>query len=368
MPFTRPTLAEVDAQIQSDISSRLPGAFTLLRRSILRVLARAVSGVAHLLYGNIEFNKDQLFVTSADEEYLSLHGGEYGIPQTAATKAIGQVIISGTEGYTVPILSELESATGEVYLLDALAEISGGIATVAVTAKVAGVDGNQDGGAALSFVSPIPGIDTTATVGDEGISGGTDIETPDSYRTRILERKRRAPHGGADFDYEDWMKSIPGVTRAWAIPLYQGIGTIGCAFVRDNDEDLIPSSSEIETVRDYIISHEDPITGKTIGIPVTAEPGLYMIVLSKLSVNLTVYIYPNTAAVRLEVESLVAELIKQSGGPNQAIYNSEISEVISAVAEERRHRLEQPSGLDYITASADQVHVPGTITFLDYNG
>lgn len=368
MPWERQTLEEIDTAIRGDITTRLAGAYKLLRRSILKVLARAYAGAVHLLYGNIDYNKDQLFITSADEEYLPQHGAEYGVLQNAATKATGNATATGTDGKIIPAGYELESSTNQTYLTDSAATITGGVATLNLTAKEAGADGNEDGEATLSFVSPIPGVDTNVTLDGNGMDGGSDEEDIEDYRLRILERKRRPPHGGAKFDYETWMKEITGVTRAWAIPLYQGRGTIGCAFVRDDDDDLIPSDTEIETVRDYIISHTDPITGKTVGIPATAQGGLYMIKLEKLAVNMTIELYPNTSAIRTAIDAIVAQVVNLNGGPELALYKSIISEAVSSVSGEERHRITFPNGEDYVTASAGQVHVPGTITYEDYNG
>jgi len=366
--FTRPTLLEIVNRIINDIKTRITGASTLLRRSILRVLGTVYAGAVHLLYGNIEYNKDQLFVTTADEDYLPLHGGEYNILRTAAVKATGQALATGTNGTIIPIYTELESTTGQSYLTDAAYTITGGQVLMDLTAKVAGADGNEDGSTVLSFVSPIPGIDTSATITASGIDGGTDEEEVEAYRQRILNRKRRPPHGGAEFDYTVWMKEVSGVTRAWSIPLYQGVGTIGCAFVRDGDDDIIPSDSEISTVRSYIISHTDPVTGKTVGIPVTAEAGLYMITLTELSVNMTIEIYPNTTTIQTLASAAIDELIQTYGGPGQAIYKSQVNDVIASIAGEERHKITFPTGLDYITAATNQIHVPGTYTYEVYNG
>ena len=61
MPFTKPTLQEIVDRIDSDIQSRITGATTFLRRSILKVLGRVLAGAIHLLYGYLEFQKDQLY-------------------------------------------------------------------------------------------------------------------------------------------------------------------------------------------------------------------------------------------------------------------------------------------------------------------
>ena len=190
----------------------------------------------------------------------------------------------------------------------------------------------------------------------------------EDYRTKLLNRKRRPPHGGADFDYVTWMKEVSGVTRAWSIPLYQGVGTIGCAFVRDDDDDIIPSASEIAAVKAYIISHTDSLTGKIVGIPVTAEAGLYMITLTKLSMNITIEIYPNTSTIQSLVNSAIEQLIIEKGGPEQVIYKSQLNDVIASVSGEERHKVTLSNNSDYVTTSSNQIHVLGTITYEDYNG
>jgi uncharacterized phage protein gp47/JayE len=363
MPFERPTLAAIVSRIDGDIVTRVTGAITILRRSVLKILGRAYAGACHLLYGNIEFNKDQTFITTANAEHLERHAAEYGITRTAATKATGTGTATGTDGITIPASTELQSTTGIVYLTDAAVVIASGVATLAITAKVAGEDGNDDSGIVLTFVSPISGVTTTVTT-TTALDGGADEETDEALRERVLARKRQPPHGGASFDYEQWMLEVSGVTRSWAIDQYQGIGTIGCAFVRDNDDDLIPSPAEITTVENYILSHPDPITLVTVGKPVTAI--LYMITLTKKSVNLTLSISPNTADVQTAIESKIEDIILSEGGPGQTIYLSQISAAISAATGEDRHSIDFPT--DDITASTNEVHVPGTITWNTYNG
>lgn len=363
MPFDIPTLQEISDRIESDFETRISGATSFLRRSVLKVKARVYAGAVRLLYTYQQFRANQLFATSADGEWLEIHGAEFGIQRTAAVKAAGTGTATGTVGTSIPVGTELESATGEIYETDSTVSVgAGGTVSLDFTAQTAGEDWNDDSGVTLTFVSPIIGVNTSVTVDSNGISGGADEETDTAYRQRILNRKRRPPHGGADFDYETWMLEVSGVTRAWSIPEYQGAGTVGCVFVRDNDSDLIPSASEIETVRDYIITHTDPITGKTVGIPVTAEPGLFMITPQKLTMDFTIQLSPNTTAVQNSVESFLEDLILTKGGPEQSIYLSQINEAIGNAVGEDYHILDSPSSTT--TAAANQVHVLGDITFL----
>jgi len=157
---------------------------------------------------------------------------------------------------------------------------------------------------------------------------------------------------------------VSGVTRAWSSPLYMGIGTIGVSFVRDNDDSIIPNAAQKAEVRAYIVEHEDPGTGKTVGCPVTAEPGLFIIELAQQTVNFEIAIYPNTAVVRSAIEDALADLIVREGGPGETIYLSEIDETISLATGEERHRLDSP--VADVTAATNRVYILGTVIFTSY--
>lgn len=367
MAYQRSTLTEIVTRIVTDITTRLGEGTVLLRRSITRNISKAYAGSVHLLYGNIEYNKDQLFVTYSDEDYLLLHGNEYGVPRNNATSSDGPVIVTGTNGVVIPAGRVIQSATGYKYTFDSDYTITGGSVTGNVTAAEAGENYNEEYGAILTFVNPVTGADSQVTVGAGGIVGGTDIEDIEDYRQRVLARKRRPAHGGADFDYVAWMQEISGNTRAWAINEYQGEGTIGCAFVRD-DDNFIPTDTQLADTKAYIISHVDPLTGETVGAPVNAVNGIYMIKLSRLEVPVSIELYPNTVVNQNLVTSIYNELIINKGGPEQAIYKSDINTAVGSVADDIRYRVTLSGDADYISANASQVHVPGVITFFTYNG
>ena len=110
---------------------------------------------------------------------------------------------------------------------------------------------------------------------------------------------------------------VSGVTRAWSFPQYQGFGTIGVAFVRDNDDNIIPNDTQRTTVRAYIVEHIDPGTGLIIGCPVTAEPGLFIVELSLYAINFNINIYPNTSAIQTAIQESLIDLILREGGPGE---------------------------------------------------
>lgn len=365
MPFERPTLQEIVDRMISDLNSKITGATTFLRRSILRIFARVFAGAVHLLYSFLDYMKRQLFATTADADYLEVHGSEYGILRKPGAFSSGSGVATGTVGYTIAAGTILESASGNQYsiLYDATIGI-GGTVVISFQATQAGEASNESAGASLVFISPLNGINTTATVDSSGITGGIDAEDDAAYRERILLRKRQAPHAGAAFDYPAWCLEVPGVTRAWSFPLYQGIGTVGVAFVRDDDASIIPTNAQRLAVKNYILLHDDPATGVEVGAPVTVEPGLFMIELSELTMNFTIQLYPNTSAAQDSVIDRLTELLRASGGPGKTISISQIYEAISTAVSEVRSRVIFPTA--DTTASVHQVHVLGTVTFQEY--
>ena len=366
MPFDRPTLTEIDTRIQNDMKSRIENATSLLRRSLAKIFARVYAGACHLLYGFLEYQKDQLFVLTADTDNLEILGNELGVTKNDAVKATGTASGTGTFGTIIPANTELQSNAGYSYYTDEEESVTvAGTFSISFTSEEAGSEYNNDSGITLSFVSPIAGISSTVTVSVAGIDGGTDEEGDESYRTRVLTRKRRPPHGGAYFDYINWVLEVSGNTRAWAFPQYQGHGTIGVAYVRDDDSSIIPSTEELAETREYIIEHTDPTTGLTIGCPVGANPGLHMVSLTLQSINFNISITPNTSTVRSQITELLEDYLLNFGGPGQTHYESDISAAIGAAPSLTIHKLNTPDD-DFATA-VNRVPVLGEITWNDYD-
>jgi uncharacterized phage protein gp47/JayE len=367
LPFDRPTLKEINDRKEADLNASVENSTTFLRRSVFKVLSKVNSGGEYTIYDYLNWIKDQIFITSADAEILEIHGGEYGISRDFGNKATGTATASGTVGTSISAGAELQSSSNNVYRVNATTAIgAGGTVSIDFTAVEADSDYNEDGLVSLSFVSPIPGVNTTVTVTAAGITGGEDEETVEEYRARILDRKRQPPHGGASFDYEKWAKEVAGVTRAWSIDQYQGAGTIGLVFVQDGNDDIFPDQSDRDAVESYIISHTDPSTGLTVGIPVTAEPGFYVIDASAYTVDFSIEIYPETDAVKTAVTNSLNDLILERGGPGQTIYISEMYNAIASSLGEVKSRILVPA--DDVTAPIDRVHVMGNISWSSYNG
>lgn len=350
MAFQRPTLPELITRIEADYVSRLTGGGTLLRRAVVKVLARVHAGAMHLLYGFADFISRQIMPDTAEAEYLERWAAIWGITRIAATYTTFDAVFTGTNGTEIPIGTELARDDGTLYVTTETGTIASGTATVACTAVLSGSATGLDGGEELSLSSPIAGIDSVATVSGTGINDGDDEEDDDSLLERLLARIRNAPHGGAEADYEAWAKEVAGVTRAWVYPLYLGAGTVGITFVRDDDSgSIIPDVDEVEEVQDYIDSVR-PVTADVTVFAPTAVPLDFTI--SGVS----------GSAVRAAVEAELEDLIRREAEPGGTLLISHIREAISKAQGETDHVLSSPNA-DVVSGTAELTTM-GTITWL----
>src|SRR5579864_8376487 len=87
MPYLRPTLSELKAQVAADIQSGLPGTDPLLRFSSLGVIGRALAGLAQLQYGYTDYIAKQSNPFTATDEFLEAWAALKGIYREPATQA-----------------------------------------------------------------------------------------------------------------------------------------------------------------------------------------------------------------------------------------------------------------------------------------
>mgnify|MGYP001301442666 CR=1 FL=1 len=349
MPFNRPDLTTLIARGAADLESRLPGAAASLRRSVVATLARVHAGVTHGLYGYLDWMAKQIMPDTAEAEHLGRWASTWGISRKVAVAATGTTTVTGTAGSVIPAGTLLQRADGVEYTSDAEVVLVATTASVAVTASLAGVDSNADLGVALTLVSPIAGVQSQAMVASPGLTGGTDTETDDSLRARLIARIRTPPHGGNEQDYLAWMLEVAGVTRAWVYPEHLGIGTVGLTFVCDALDPVIPDAATVTAVQ----AHIDEVR------PVTAQVTVFAPV--AVALDCTIQLIPNTTTVQAAVEAELRDLLSREAEPGGTILISHLREAISLAAGETDHALISP--VADITHTTGQIATMGTITW-----
>lgn len=226
-----------------------------------------------MLHGHLDWLSLQLFALTAEGDNLLRFASLYGITPNPATFAQGAVIFTGVDGSAVPSNTLLGRDDGLQYKTPTGGVIVGGILILDVRAIAAGANGNLASGETLDVVSPPVGVDATATVATSGaggpLQGGSDEETLEELRIRLIERLREPPAGGRDADYIAWAKLVTGVTRVWVFRHELGLGTVVVRFVRDNDlPSIIPDAGEVADVADAIEKFRPTTAEVTVLAPV----------------------------------------------------------------------------------------------------
>lgn len=366
MSWTPPTLPELIEQSQTDIEGRLPGASARLRRSNLNVFSRIIGACAKGLYGFISWCFKQLFPDSADEDSLHRQATLWlETPYLYATFAVGTVTITGESGSIIEAGEVLARADGAQYTVDEGGIMADGSAVLAITAMAAGTAGNTPAGTELTFVSPIDGVESVVIVDAAGLTGGTDDETIEHLRQRIIERHRWTAMGGAWYDYRRWALNVAGVTRVWVYPRELGPGTVTVRIMRDGDDDPYPSGAALAAVQTSLEDNCNVTAEVFTGAPIEAP------------VNYTIAIDPDTLDVRAAVTAGLKDFHFREatpGGqyidpttrlPKQGgrLLRSRMREAISLSAGEYDHDLISPAG--NISRSIGLMPTMGTIDFVE---
>lgn len=346
--LSRPTLSELLNRIRNDVLGRMDTT-DVLRRSDAEVFARVLAGAMHDFYEYADFIGRQLIPDTAEEEFLERWASIWLIqPRKAAAAATGTVTFSVQAGAVVPSGTLLQALDGTQYKTTADATISGTVGTAPVVAVLPAAAGNRAAGLALALVSPIAGVASGATSGV--LSGGSDKESIEALRVRLIQRIQTPPQGGAASDYVLWALEVAGVTRAWCYPEEGGPNTVTVRFVRDDDASIIPDSSEVAAVQAYINTKRPVSAVVTVAAP-TAAPLNFTF--SSMS--------PNTSAIRAAVQDSLADLIRRESQPAGTLLISHIRDAISSVSGVNDYVLTSPSA--NVVAAANAITTVGTFTW-----
>jgi uncharacterized phage protein gp47/JayE len=357
MPWTTPTLKDVRKLTRDQVSAAVGGA-PIIPNSVLRVMSDSQSGLAHLILLYIDWLALQLLPDTAETEWLDRHGNIWlvnadgSLGRKPATFASGTINCTGVNGTIVPQGSRLLQALGGVEY-ETTKEIILGVepTPVDITALDPGTAGNAAPGDALAFSTFITGLDTAAEVVTLG--GGTDTETDDELRIRVLERIREPPMGGDKEDYVAWTLSYPGVTRAWSYPLEMGIGTVTVRFMMDDlriTDQGIPSPTDVENVRAYLDTVR-PVAVKDFFVEAPLP----------FNVDFSVRgLETDNEATRAAIYESVRQMFLDRAQPGQTIWKSWVSEAISAAVGEDHHILD---GDDVPMPNAGTMPLLGSIEY-----
>jgi uncharacterized phage protein gp47/JayE len=370
MPWSTPTLRDVRSLVRDAVAASLPGADANVPNSLLRVMSDNQGALCHLTLQYVDWLSLQLLPDTAETEWLDRHGNIWLVNADGSTGRKMATLATGTasfygliNGIVIPIGTQLQSGVGmppgsdspnQSVTFETLEDITTS-AAASVIGDIRALDpgslGNLPDGSSLTINPMIAGVSSVANV--VHLTGGTDTETDDQLRMRILQRIRNPQMGGSVADYEAWALAVPGVTRAWAAP-EQGTGTITVRFLMDDlraADDGWPTPEDVQTVATYIDSKR-PVTVKDC----------YVVAPIKQFIDITIAnLVPDTAEVQVEIEASVQQMLLQMAAPGQTIYAAWVSYAIMNAPSVQSFNLVTTA--DYVMPNLGSMAVLDTILY-----
>ncbi len=287
MSFDIPPLRDLKRQSELEIRSNLRK--NEVRFSFGKAIASVVAGTGFILHRHISWVYRQIFISTADEDSLEEWGRVYGLPRNPGTKAFGSVRLSGEDGVVILKGSELKFG-GLSFFTEQDVTIENRSATVSVEADIVGSRYNLRDLSELQLVNPLPRVDSRATVASDGIANGTDLEDIELYRRRLLDFIQTQSNGGSYADYINWVRAVPGVSRAWVYREWKGPASVGVCIQESGKAVSEPISTQLRSAVIQALDQKAPVISRnTIVNSVPRE------------IRLAVQIKPNNLANRNEV-------------------------------------------------------------------
>lgn len=194
---------------------------------------------------------DLLFIDTAAAEYLDKGAADHNIERKPATSAVRKVITSSDED----VVGTIWGINQLTYTITERTSANNYKAECTTPGKV----GNQYYGE-MSPISNISGV--TCALGDVLLEG-TDVESDDALRSRIMEKIKRPATSGNSYQYKQWATEVAGVGAAKIFPLANGPGTVKVvitdsnrsgagadlvALVADHIEEVRPIGADVSVV------------------------------------------------------------------------------------------------------------------------
>jgi uncharacterized phage protein gp47/JayE len=314
MPWQTPTLRDVRSIVRDNIRAALPGADASIPNSVLRVLSDNQGALCHLTLQYIDWLALQLLPDTAETEWLDRHGDIWLVNadgttgRKLATPAYGTATFTGPYNSTIPVATQMLGSgsigfetTADIYIGPSLSSDG------PIRALDPGSAGNLPAGTGLA----VDASGVQAVVVD--LDGGTDEETDEELRARVLRRIRMPPQGGAAHDYVAWALAVPGCTRAWCTPNEMGIGTVTVRVMFDElraDNGGFPLPQDLAAVEAYLDTVR-PVAVKDFWV-LSPIP-------QPIDFNL-LGLVPYTDSVKAAIEQSILDMLYARAAPGQTIF------------------------------------------------
>lgn len=232
-------------------------------------------------------------------------------------------------------------------------------ASIPVVSEGAGSAFNLDADTPLTFEAGAPAnVSSPAFVAAPGIANGSDIESDDAKRARMLFRIRNPTSHFNVASITAKATEVGGVTRVWVQEVTPAVGQVTVYFMRDNDLNAIPDAIEVAAVKAALLEIK-PVEMSEVDL-IVAEPTAVPTAFTFSAIS------PNTASMKDAVRSTLTDFfrLKTSVGVSvpQDAYRSAIFNTRDPITGDpvASFTLSTPAGA--ISISAGEIATLGTVT------
>ena len=219
IPSTQEVIDGALAAFESALNQKIP--------QLSKAYVRVFSGVIGLIYTSLykfggERERQNLALTATGANLDNI-GENYGITRKPGSAAIITVDVTGEVGSTITTTSVWIGDSNQVeYSPTQSFTFSSTTGQINLEAQETGDTGNAVSGDTFTLSLPLTGVGSSATYSetqDDGEDGeakeGTNRETDEDYRRRVLTEIRTVGGGGNAADYRTWGEETEGVRRVF---------------------------------------------------------------------------------------------------------------------------------------------------------
>lgn len=227
MAYENKTVDQVYDLIITALQEKFNNELRLMPKSFVVVLAKVLAAIYIVPFKLCGWFLLQIFPDTASFDEVEVLGqkvrpliklgNQFGVAPPFEGKAWeGEIIVKRTgENKSVPADTQLKNKmNGLIYLVTESVELDQAEKRVPVYCTETGTEGNLENGDVLSFVNPIDFALKDAEVAETTVKGTND-ETEESYRRRVVNRYSTQPQGGALADYRIWANDVAGVSQVY---------------------------------------------------------------------------------------------------------------------------------------------------------
>lgn len=337
--------------IREAILANYGGSVSKIEGSFAADMAAAASVEMAKIYATIDYAMQTFLLQTNEGEYLELRAAEYGISRKAGTKAAVSITAVGVDGTNIPVGTRMLTKDGLMFVTDGDASVSDGVAAITAIAEKAGAQYNIAAGKITYLFTNIEGI--SSITNNAAAVGGSDDESDEALRNRILMRLQMPATSGNAYHYRLWAMEVDGVGAAKVLPLWNGAGTVKVVLA---SPDMGAVSAEIITAAQSHIEECRPIGADVTVVSAAAK---------SINVSATVEVSADTMpdTVKKEFETAVREYLQGIAFELSSVSYNKIGYLLLAIPGVNDYSgLKVNNGMSAVSLQTNEVPVLGTVT------